>query len=259
MVTACLWGPELLATSWEGPGERLGAVAEREHREGGARCGKRQAGMRVCPCLAPLGCKQQLLGHPGALAQGSLPRPGDPCVQHQVRAAGYSQPGTGPAALDPTLALLQGAERGSQQRGVGRRGRPPGTVGTRGGSLSSGHEDAWSDGAHPGTETLMRERGPAGPRHRRASGGDGGDEAGGSLPRACLCTRPGGPPCPTTGDGGAAGRAPGFVLWAWPRAGGGKGDGSVGDEGRRAQAYWGPLGEQKGQGRGHEEPPRGGR
>lgn len=34
---------------------------------------------------------------------------------------------------------------------------------------------------------------------------------------------PGGPPCPTTGDGGAAGRAPGFVLWAWPRAGGGRG------------------------------------
>lgn len=27
MVTACLWGPELPATSWEGPGERLGAVA----------------------------------------------------------------------------------------------------------------------------------------------------------------------------------------------------------------------------------------
>lgn len=90
----------------------------------------------------------------------------------------------------------------------------------------------------------------------------GPEMRGGGSPPTPRCRgtpgSPGGPPSPTTGDGGAAGRAPGFVLWAWPRAGGGKGDGSVGDEGRRAQAYWGPLGEQKGQGRGHEEPPRGG-
>lgn len=228
---------------------------------------KSRAGMRVCPCLPPLGCKQRLLGHPGALAQGSLPRPGDPCVQRQVRAAGYPQPGTGPAALGPALALLQGTERGSRSTARGAAGGPRGQWGRGGRSQSSGHEDAWSDGAHPGTETLMRGRGPAGPRHGRASGGDGGRGRGAPAPRVPLYTvggarrpllpvlkycsltdmaltmgpemrgggspptprcrstpgSPGGPPCPTTGDGGAAGRAPGFVLWAWPRAGGGRG------------------------------------
>lgn len=34
MVTACLWGPELPATSREGPGEQLGAVAEEAQGEG---------------------------------------------------------------------------------------------------------------------------------------------------------------------------------------------------------------------------------
>ena len=138
--------------------------------------------------------------------------------------------------------------------------------------MSSGHEDAWSNGAHPGTQTLMRERGPAGPRHGRASGGDSGDGAGGRgrgvpAPHAPLYTvggarrlllpvlkycsltdmaltmgpemREGGPLQPPDAvahraaqgdprargirDGGAAGRAPGFVLWALPRAGWGWG------------------------------------
>lgn len=117
MVTACLWGPELPATSWEGPGERLGAVAE--GAQGGGSTVRQGTGRdEGVPLPRPVGVQAAAPG----TSQGSLPRPGDPCVQHQVRAAGCSQPGTGPAALGPTLALLQGAERGSQQRGEGRRG-----------------------------------------------------------------------------------------------------------------------------------------
>lgn len=149
--------------------------------------------MRVCPCVPPLGCKQRLLGH----TQGTCP--GIPSQARGTRvssvgwgAAGHSQPGTGLATLGLVLALLQGAERGPRQRGGGlsaqRCGWPRGQWELRGvgGSVSSGHEDAWSDGAHPGTETLMRERGPAGPRHGRASGGDGGDGAGGTR-QGCPC------------------------------------------------------------------------
>lgn len=191
MVTACLWGPELPATSWKGPGERLGAVAEEAQGGRGGSTVRQETGRdEGAPLPSPRwGASSGSWDIPGRLPRDPFPGPGTR-VQRQVRAAGFSQPGTGPAALGPALALLQGAERGSRQRGEGRRGRPPGTSGDSGvGSLSSGHEDAWSDGAHPGTETLMRERGPAGPRHRRASGGDGGTRQGEPLPRACLCTR----------------------------------------------------------------------
>lgn len=133
------------------------------------------------------------LGH---LPRGSFPRPVGPVCP----APGGGQPG----APSPALAWQPSAPRWLYCRGrsgVGGRGQQrswgalgptpqatPRTEGTRGGwSVSSGHEDAWSDGEHPGTETPMRERGAAGPRHGRASGGDSGDGAGG--------TRQGGP-CP---------------------------------------------------------------
>lgn len=161
----------------------------RKHREGGARCGKRRAGMRMCPCLPPLGCKQRLLGHPGALAQGSLPRPGDPCVQHQVGAAGYSQPGTSPAALSSALALLQEAEWGSRQRGEGHRGWPPGTVGTRGWESEQRTRGRMERRGAPWHRDTNARTGASGAKTQTSERRGRGDEAGGPLPRACLCTR----------------------------------------------------------------------
>lgn len=131
------------------------------------------------------------LGH---LPRGSFPRPVGPVCP----APGGGQPG----APSPALAWQPSAPRwlycrGQSGGGAGStaggllaqcRGQPRGQRGLGGGwSVSSEHEDAWSDGEHPGTETPMRERGAAGPRHGRASGGDSRDGAGG--------TRQGGP-CP---------------------------------------------------------------
>lgn len=161
----------------------------RKHREGGARCGKGRAGVKVCPCLPPLGCKQRLLGHPGAFAQGSLPRPGDPCVQRQVGAAGYSQPETGPAALSSALALLQESEWGSRQRGEGHRGWPPGTVGTRGWESEQRTRGRMERRGAPWHRDTNARTGASGAKTQTSERRGRGDEAGGPLPRACLCTR----------------------------------------------------------------------
>lgn len=109
-------------------------------------------------------------------SSGSWDVPGQLCPWELCAQRRGRQPGTGSAAPSPVLGFLQptgtrlSAQRCGQPRGL--RG-----FGVRG--VSGGHEDAWSNGAHPGTQTLMRERGPAGPRHGRASGGDSGDRAGG--------------------------------------------------------------------------------
>lgn len=69
--------------------------------------------------------------------------------------------------------------------------------------------------------------------------------------------QPRGTPVPDDRGWGSCGQGAWLCASGLAQGGRGQGDGSVGDEGRRAEAYWGPLGEQKGQGRGHEEPPRG--
>lgn len=171
----------------------------RKHGEGGARCGKGWDRAMACPRVPPLGCKQHLLGH----AQGACPgipfqARGGPCVQLRRGAARRSQPGTGPAALGPALALLQGTERGDpgSVSGGSRHnavGSPRGTAGTRGGrereQRTRGRMERRDAPWH--RHTNARTGGQRGPRHGRASGGDGagGTRQGGSLPRTRLCTR----------------------------------------------------------------------
>lgn len=183
MVTACLRGPEPPTAS---QGEQLGAMAG----EARGRGSKGRARVRACPCISLLGCKQQLLGHGwGTCPEIPSHAREDPCVQPQL-GSGWALAAWQPSA--PCWLYCRGQSRGpSSVTGdlSSALRAAPGAVGTRGWEREQRSEDAWSDGAHPGTETLTR-TGPAGPRHGRASGGDGaGGRGRGALPRACLCTR----------------------------------------------------------------------
>lgn len=179
----------------EGPGKQLGAVAE-EARGGGSTVRQGMGWGEGMPPRPPIGVQAAVPGTcPGCLPRDPFPGPGDVCPVSGGGQPGAPSPGLARQPSPPALALLQGAKRGPRQHGGGLsahcRGWPRGQWGLGGGSVSSGHEDAWRDGAHPGTETLMRERGPAGPRHGRASGGDdgvGGRGRGVPAPRVPLYT-----------------------------------------------------------------------
>lgn len=119
-------------------------------------------------------------------ARGACPgipsQAGDPCVQRQVRAAGYSQPGTGPAALGPALALLQGAAWGSQQHGEGRRGWPPGTVGTRGWESEQRTRGRMERRGTPWHRDTNARTGASGAKTQTSERRGRGSEAGGPCP-----------------------------------------------------------------------------
>lgn len=176
----------------ESPGEQLGAVAE-EARGGGSTVRQGMGWGEVVPPRPLIGVQAAAPGTcPGCLPRDSFPGPGDPCAQCRVG----GQPGIPSSGLArqpsaPCWLYCRGQSGGPGSAAGGfsaqRCGQPRGQRGLGAGSVSSGHKDAWSDGAHPGTETLMREQGPAGPRHGRASGGDGagGTRQGGPCP-ACA-------------------------------------------------------------------------
>ncbi|XP_016157011.1 PREDICTED: translation initiation factor IF-2-like [Ficedula albicollis] len=250
MVTACLWGPELLATSWEGPGERLGAVAG--GAQGGGSTVRRETGRdEGVPLPRPAGVRAAAPGTSRGACPGIPSQAWGPMCPASGEGSRVLPARDGPGSARPRAGFIAGGRAGGPSSAArGAAGDPRGQRGLGGGSLSSGHEDAWSDGAHPGTETLMRGRGPAGPRHRRASGGDGGTRQGGPCPARAFVHAPGDPRARRPGMG-SCGQGAWLCALGLAQGGRGQGDGSVGDEGRRAEAYWGPLGEQKGQGRGH--------
>lgn len=133
MVTACLWGPELPATSWEGPGERLGAVAEEAQGGRGGSTVRQETGRdEGAPLPSPRwGASSGSWDIPGRLPRDPFPGPGTR-VQRQVRAAGFSQPGTGPAALGLRWLYCRGQSGGPGSAARGAAGGPRGQVGTRG-------------------------------------------------------------------------------------------------------------------------------
>lgn len=196
MVTACLRGPELPATS---RGEQLGAVAE-EARGGG---NKGRAGVRACPRVPPLGCKQRLLGHAWGTCPGDpFPGPWDPCVQRRVGGSRVLPARHWPGSPRPRAGFIAGGGAGGGQ----------GAAAQLGGSRPNAAGDPKDRGDSGGLEREQRTRGRmerrGAPWHRDTNartggsraetrtserwgqrGQGGGDEAGGSLPRACLCTR----------------------------------------------------------------------
>lgn len=101
----------------EGPGEQLGAVAEKAWGEQSTVWqGLGWARLRLFPHTPCWGASSGSWDVPRMLAQGSLPRPRGPVCP----ALGWGQPDSpGLAALSPVLALLQGAERGPWQRSGG--------------------------------------------------------------------------------------------------------------------------------------------
>lgn len=188
----------------EVPGEQLGAVAE-EARGGGSTVWQGTGWGNSVPLCPPTGMQAAAPGtYPGCLPRDPFPGPGGPYVQLGWGGGGGNQALPAwdcPGSSRPRAGFIAGGRAGSpavrrggsQHNAVGSPGDSGGLRGWGGGgSVSSGHEDAWSDGTHPGTETLMREPGGGGGQQGRDTDeravGDGRDGAGGD--------EAGGGPCP---------------------------------------------------------------
>lgn len=172
----------------------------RKHGEGEAWCGKGRG--EGVPLRPPIGVQAAApRTYPGHLPRDPFPGPGDPCVQCRVGDSRALPARDWPGNPRPRAGFIAGGRAGAPAARWGALGSAlrvaPGTVGTRGrggwereqrtrGRMerrgAPWHRDTNARTGASGAETRTSER-----WGRR--GRSGGDEAGMSLPRACLCTR----------------------------------------------------------------------
>lgn len=180
----------------EGPGEQLGAVAK-EARGAGSTVRKGRAGLRLCPRIPSLGCKQWFLGHAQGACPGIPSQAQGTCVPSVGWGDSWAFPVQDwPGSPRPRAGFIAGGRAGGPGSVAGgllgsALRAAPGTAGTRGWEREQRTQGRMERRRAPWHRDTNARTGAGGAETRTSKrwGRGRGDEAGESLPRMRLCTR----------------------------------------------------------------------